>query len=332
MIFDLETTTKKIEKLHSKTLKNIDWLEKDLQELLFGNIEKIIEENDLFIIMQSREWQEEPDLMAIDNKGDLFIFELKAWESEDKNLLQVLRYGQIFGQNSYDELNSLYRKHFPENDTLIDSINEKFELQLKENDINNKQHFVIITNGLDYKTREAILYWRSQGLDTRSWIYRIYEVESKILFEINTFEINENPYSDVEAGYYILNTNKNNSVDDHNDMLQNKKAAAYFDPWKRKIEKLKNGNVVFLYESSIGIVAYGYCSGKINKANYQGDEQYYNEEYFTKLNRFVKLENPITARKIKEITGVNYRFLSTIFSIDEDSAKTILKYIENTIV
>jgi hypothetical protein len=32
--------------------------------------------------MQSRRWREEPDLMAIDKNGSLFIFELKAWEPE----------------------------------------------------------------------------------------------------------------------------------------------------------------------------------------------------------------------------------------------------------
>ena len=106
--------------------------------------------------------------MAIDDKGDLYIFELKAWESQSINLLQALRYGQIYGQYSYDSLNELYNRDFPENDNLIDSVNDKFETNLSEDDINKRQHFVIVTNGLDYKTRESILYWRNQGLDVKS--------------------------------------------------------------------------------------------------------------------------------------------------------------------
>jgi len=41
---------------------------------------------------------------------------------------------------------------------------------------------------------------------------------------------------------------------DHNDMLSHGKAAAYFDPWKFKIERLAKGDVVFLYQSGVGIV------------------------------------------------------------------------------
>jgi hypothetical protein len=38
-----------------------------------------------------------------------------------------------------------------------------------------------------------------------------------------------------------LNTNYSNSLPDHEDMLHNKKAAAYFSPWKHKIEQLSKG-------------------------------------------------------------------------------------------
>ena len=51
--------------------------------------------------MQSRRWQEEPDLMAVDKNGYLYIFELKAWESHPSNLLQVLRYAQLYGPSKY---------------------------------------------------------------------------------------------------------------------------------------------------------------------------------------------------------------------------------------
>lgn len=47
--------------------------------------------------MQPRKWQEKPDLMALDREGNLYIFEIKVWESRNENLLQILRYGQLFG-------------------------------------------------------------------------------------------------------------------------------------------------------------------------------------------------------------------------------------------
>lgn len=91
------------------TLASISWKEEDLQKLLYDNLDKIFPDDDLQLIMQSRKWQEEPDLMAIDSVGNLNIFELKAWESQDFNLLQALRYGQIFGQHNYELLNQLFK-------------------------------------------------------------------------------------------------------------------------------------------------------------------------------------------------------------------------------
>ena len=47
-------------------------------------------------IFTERKGKEEPDILALDKNGDLYIFELKRWGSDQENLLQVLRYGQLF--------------------------------------------------------------------------------------------------------------------------------------------------------------------------------------------------------------------------------------------
>ena len=332
MLFELETDKQVIRRQPSKTLADIGWQESHLQELLFKNLEKVLEDNELLLIMQSRSWQEEPDLMALNQSGDLYIFELKAWEAASFNLLQALRYGQIYGQYDYDRLNDIYKKTFPGGDELLDTLNEKFSVELQHSDINQKQHFVVITNGLDFRTREAILYWRSQGLDITGWVYRIYTVGSKTLFEMNTFEIAENPYSDVSEGYFILNTNISTSEDHDSDMVGNGKAAAYFDPWKRNIEKLRHGNVVFLYRSGQGIVGMGVASGKVEMRDYEGDPNRRNEEYFQKLNNYHKLRAPLSASKIKELTGVNYVFMSTMFNVDAESGHRIESYIKDNLL
>jgi hypothetical protein len=131
--------------------------------------------------------------MALNANGDLYIFELKAWESQPSNLLQALRYGQVYGQYDSDRLESIYKT--------------------------------------------AVLYWPSHGLDTQSWVYG--------------------------------------------------KAAAYFDPWKRNIEKLNN---------------------------------------------YRKLRTPLSAGEIKQITEVNYVFMSTMFSIDAESGRRIEEHIKNNLL
>ena len=124
---------------------------------------------------------------------------------------------------------------------------------------------------------------------------------------------------DKEEVFYILNTNYSNEKSDDKDMINNQKAAAYFDPWKRNIEKLKEGNKVFLYRPGAGIVAIGIASGKLERKPYHGEEKHRDEEYCMKLDKFEKLEQPLPAAEIKKITGVNYRFRRTMFAVDKDS-------------
>src|SRR3712207_1131625 len=129
-----------------------------------------------------------------------------------------------------------------------------------------------MTNGLDTGTREAIRYWRKRKLDIRPWIYRIYKGASgEMLLDLNAFRSEDDPFEDVEEGYFILNTNYSNDPRDDAEMLRERKAAAFFAPWKHKIARLQRGNWVFLYRSGAGIVGYGTANGQLQKRPYQGN-------------------------------------------------------------
>lgn len=323
MIFNLNKGKYQINRRKGVRLSAIGWKEEDFQRLMYNNLDVLLPEDELLLIMQSRNWQEEPDLMAIDKNGDLFIFELKAWESQDANLLQVLRYGQKFGQSSYADLNELYLKFFPNSKGLLSALNEKFNSNLEEENINQKQKFILITNGLDYKTRAAIEYWSGQGVNIASWVYKIYQTENGILLDFETYRRRPNPFEDIDEGYYILNTNIKDGGYDEQDMLKSQKAAAYFEPWKFKIEKINKGDRVFLYRSGTGIIAKGIASGQVDMADYHGRTEYSNDEYSMKLNNFKILEKPIRASEIKSISGVNYVFMQTMFSIDKETGEKL---------
>lgn len=328
MIFRLNKDHYDIKRVQRNQLSDIGWKEEDFQNLLFKNLEKVLQDEELLLIMQSRKWQEEPDLMAIDSSGDLYIFELKAWESREYNLLQALRYGQIYGQYSYESLNSLFLKFFPESRGLLESLNNKFGTSLTADEINKKQHFVVITNGRDFKTRRAILYWSQSGIDIRSWVYRLYKLsKDNILVEFNTFRIIEDPDEDIEEGFYILNTNHGNDPSDDKDMIDNQKAAAYFDPPKRNIGRLKKGDKVFLYRSGEGIIAMGVASGRLEKKPYHGEEKHKDEEYCMSLEKFKKLKQPLPAAEVRRITEKNYPFRPTMFVIDRDSGNSLWEQI-----
>ena len=67
-------------------------------------------------------------------------------------------------------------------------------------------------------------------------------------------------------------------------MLAEKKAAAYFAPWKFKIARLKKNDHVFLYRSGVGIVATGKANGKLKKVRYHGQPEHADEEFVPSSN------------------------------------------------
>jgi hypothetical protein len=329
MLLRVNTKSRLATRSRSEQLKAFGLDERGLQDILFRSLDRLLPDEELLLIAQSRHWQEEPDLLALDDQGKLYIFEIKVWESRSENLLQALRYGQIFGSYDYAALDKLFRRFDESGRSLAEAHRAAFGGSLSPEDFNRKQVFVVLTNGLDYRTRQAAQYWQSMGPDVRPWVYRAYrESDSSFLLEISRFAVHDNPYEDISTGSYILNTNIANNLADHNDMLENRKAAAYFDPWKHKIEQLAKGDTVFLYQSGAGIVAMGRASGKVEKADYHGDQKNKDEEFFMKLERFQVLDSFVSASKIKEITGNYYSFRGTMFSIDTDSSNALVSYIQ----
>jgi hypothetical protein len=327
MLLEVNTKSLHADRVRGARLQDFGLDERNLQEILFRSLDRLFPDDELILLMQSRRWQEEPDLMAIDQNGSLYIFELKVWEASSEHLLQVLRYGQIYGSSRYEDLDRWFQKRNT-GQTLAAAFMDKFGVELAKQDYNKKQVFILITNGVDYTTREAIQYWQRSHLDVRPWVYRVYRgTEAQMLLEIAVFRVGDNPYEDLAEGYYMLNTNTQGGDEDHEDMLQNKKAAAYFDPWKYKIERLAKGDVIFLYQSGVGIVAVGEADGKLEKRPYHGNPENDDEEYCRKLNHFQRVDPPVTAREIKELTEVDWVFRQTMFGLDEESGKKLRQFI-----
>jgi len=285
------------EKVQRITLADIGWLEKDLEDLISRNIDDLIYSNDLMTIFTERKGQEEPDIIALDSVGDLYIFELKRWSSNKENLLQVLRYGQLFGGSNYDALN-----HFDLSNTS----------KLSPAEYNKKQHFVIVTNGVDQETLEAISYWKKNGLNIDAVVYWVYKVKGDSFIEFDMYSPVEG-FISYESNSFVVNTSNNP------DMVREKKAAAYYPGWREKIQRLQKGDYVFLYQSGQGIVAYGIADGILKKADCNGHKDY---EYYMNLDNFKELKKPITATEMKDLAKKGFPFPQTMYTIS-DSVKNI---------
>lgn len=331
MLYKLNDNKKDYTNVKRVSLGEIGWKEKDLQELLSKHIYDLISSNQLMTIFNERPRQEEPDILALDKDGDLYILELKRWESNQENLLQVLRYGQLYGNSNYEELNEMFKIYlkgkYPE-DELYEIHRQYFHLDdssmINKDEFNRKQHFLIVTNGLDLKTVEAIAYWKKNGLNIDAIVYWVFEINGEFFIEFNTYYPIEG-LLEYESNSFILNTNFSNNEKNTEEMLLEQKAAAYYPGWREKISKLQKGDTVFLYKSGAGIVAYGKATGKLQMKNYDGIENY---EYYMKLNNFKKLGKPFRPAEMKKIAKQGFNFRQTMFAISKECTELLIKEIE----
>lgn len=136
-----------------------------------------------------------------------------------------------------------------------------------------------------------------------------------------------------ETNAFLLNTNFSNDEDCQAAMLKEKKAAAYCDPWKYSITRITKDDLVFLYQSGVGIVAYGKGDGVVHKVKFKffntpEDE----DEYNMKLNNFVLLKKPMAASEIRQIykktIGRNPNYRMTLVEIDSTVAKALQREID----
>ncbi|MCK6206079.1 MULTISPECIES: hypothetical protein [Bacillaceae] len=125
---------------------------------------------------------------------------------------------------------------------------------------------------------------------------------------------------------YLINTNRSGCPNgsDERDMLANAKCAAYFSPWKEKIKKLQEGDLVFLYSNKRGIIARGVATGIVQAADH-GDEHelHLDEEFYMRLHDFDVLSFPMPAADIRQAAGYRMVFGQTLTPMKAQTGKTI---------
>ncbi|MDE9429856.1 hypothetical protein [Xenorhabdus bovienii] len=114
--------------------------------------------------------------------------------------------------------------------------------------------------------------------------------------------------------YFLLNTNKANIAEDHQFMIENGFAAAFEEGYIQKIEKIHAGDTVFLYESGVGIVAYGSATGKVLKTDHLGVKD---KTYYQKLDGFHVLDKPLPAKKICTLLKRRIPFVQTLIRLKD---------------
>ncbi len=125
----------KLESIAFEDFGSIGRKEKELESIFAQNLEMIYGEYGiLFPIFQERQGQGRPDLCALDKEGNLIIFEFKRSDVPEGTTNQIMRYAEIYGQKSYDDLNFIYKDYISKKDgqvnmELVDAHREAFALE-----------------------------------------------------------------------------------------------------------------------------------------------------------------------------------------------------------
>jgi hypothetical protein len=316
-------------------LADVGWTEEDLEKILESHIESLVRTDQLLIIARERRMQEEADIIALDQSGTLYLFEIKRWMGREDNLLQVLRYGQRFGRYDYARLNNLFAAYQHRKGVGASPLSLKqahatyFELlsPLAESDFNGHQRFIVVVNGLDKATWDAIEYWKRFKLPVEPLIYRVYRVEGANLniIDFDPYGPEAKAPESTAEGLFVVNTNLTYMPEAYKNMLQSNKASAYYDR-KYGIASIRRGSQVCLYHNRVGVVAIGKASNEYMTSVFDGDPdaEYYvpcNFEY--KVDPDTQRDKAVTAAEINQQFGTGHRFRQTVFTLGPDFADFI---------
>jgi hypothetical protein len=338
MLYYLDPADKSaLSEVRPSSLHNLGWSEKDLENLVSRHIDRIVREDQLLVIHQERRYQEEPDILALDREGNLHIFELKRWKSSQENLLQVLRYGQLFGQYDYRALDYLFKNYTvriggtPRE--LATSHQEHFELPdgLARSAFNQTQYFVVMTDGVDRATRAAVAYWGKHGLTIRAFVYHVYKTASgDVLFEITAYAPEGDSAVEGEDGLTVVNTNATYMPDAWRGMIDAGKASAYYGR-KTAVEGISRGVPIALYHTGVGIIAFGHTTDTFRRASVgsDADEEYYVPcKWETFVDPTVTGDRAVRADEINAHLQASHRFRQTVYTLPPKSIEYIRKELE----
>lgn len=327
---DNKTKEPNLQPIALSSLMEAGWREKDLENILSKNLSLVLRENQLMVIAQERQWQEEADILAMDESGTLYIFEIKRTQSDDSNLLQVIRYGQIFGQYAYLDLEAMFRKLPANHDaSLAEAHKNHFELAepLPPRDFNKKQQFVVVTAGVDLKTVEAVAYWREKGLPIATLTYHVYRHGNSHLVEFHSYSPQPEDYIGLLSHDYVINTCLTYIPTAYKNMLAENKVAAYGGR-AAAVDGIQKHDRVFLYHNRVGVIAVGKAKDRVHCVDSDDPdavEHFVPVDWVLKADPYEQQDKCVSPGEINRATGGNRKFRLTVFGIPKQDADAIEK-------
>ena len=305
-----------IEKLEFMNFSDQDKLEKDLENLLAENLlGKLFETKILMPIFQERPIKEEADIYALDENGDLIVFELKRSTAGKGSLEQLFRYVTEAGEWGYSEIENKFKKYLnkkEKNDTENISLAEKhqdifgLDEPLSEDEFNNNQHMWVVGSAANNSLIRGVNFWKKKGLSIDFLPYRIYEISGEHYFEFfaKPYDVHINPKNKKGV---IFDTNKSYDKEGETSslesMISKKRISSYYSR-KDAVKSLNRGDLVFYYHKGKGIVAAAEVTGRRIKK--EPDEWYWDVEFLTRTPKDFNSPKAMSYKEVKKVTDQQY--------------------------
>jgi hypothetical protein len=308
--------------------------EKELEDLLAQNLwDVLFERSQLMPVRQERAWQPEADIYALNEQGDLVIFELKRADASGGAVHQALRYCEKAGQYSYDKLEEMLRAY--RNDKSVDLQHEHqigFDLEhpLDRSAFNRAQQLRIVGSAGDDDLIRNIDYWKSKGLPISFVPYRVYKISRDYYFELFSLPYDQHSNPGLKKGV-LFDTNLSYDADSIWYMCDRNRVAA-FGSIKGIVHSLNKGDIVFLYHKGRGIIAAGEVKSAV-KADPDADAMYRDLKWLTAKPNKGNAMRAMPVSQIKEVTGRNFWWAKTMKPpfLKPDEVVHLLKALKTTL-
>jgi hypothetical protein len=323
MLYKLGKSAKKFDSIDPLPFSGLP-LEKELEDLLAQNLwDVLFESSQLMPIFQERSWQPEADIYALNEHGDLVIFELKRAHADGGAVHQALRYCEKAGRYTYQKLEEMlkaYRKG-----KLVDLQEEHkidFDLEhpLDQSAFNKKQHLMIVGSAGDDELIRNVDYWKLKGLPLSFIPYRVYKIAGEYYFEFFSLPYDQHSNPGHAKGV-IFDTNLSYDENSIWYMCEGDRVAA-FGGIKGIVHSFSKGDIVFLYHKGRGIVAAGEVKSDV-KEDKSADAMYCELKWLTPKPIKGQDFKVMPVWKIKQVTGRNFWWAKTMkapFLNKEDAA------------
>ena len=291
----------------------MELLEKHLENLIAGNILGVLfEDAPLMPVFQERAGQPEADIYALNERGDLVIFELKRGAAGGDAVIQALGYAQDAGQWSYAQLQERYRQYVGDDRVeLIHAHEEAFSLDvpLDARAFNNRQRLIVIGSAADESLMTAVDYWRQQGLSVEFLPYRVYELAEQYYFEFFAlpYDKHRNP---AEVKGVLFDTNRTYDENSLWYMMDNHCVAAFGDA-KRCVQYIHPGDIVFFSHGGLGVVAAARVRNRSIRSP-DPETRCRDVEFLTPIPEQGGSYRAMPFRTVSEVTGKSFYWARTI--------------------